>query len=111
MGYRRYLSDIMESTTDLTFALVVLDAIEPRTYGGGYPTIIKPPVTPLTDALLEKALDDAVLAIVRRGNDAFPRDKGRIRAEYASKPHEDTGIGRLLENLCRNKNAVDRGRP
>ena len=108
MGYRRFCTDFMESTTELTFALVVRIQETQETLGGGYVTVAKPPAGPLTDALLEKALDDAVRAIVWRGDKAFPRDKARIRAEYQAKPKADTGAGRVLEDMARNKNAVDK---
>ena len=108
MGYRRYISDVMESTTELTFALVLRDETNTYTYGGGYVTVAKPPAGPFTDAFLEKVLDDAVLAIVRRGNEAFPRDKVRIRAEYRTRQKQDTGIGRVLEDMARQKNQADR---
>lgn len=108
MGYRRFPADFMESTTDLTFALVVLDAIEPYTYGGGYVTVAKPPAGPFMDTFLESALDEAVRAIVRQGDKAFPRDKARIRAEYQSKPKADTGVGRVLGDMARQKNQADR---
>ena len=111
MGYRRFCTDIMESTTELTFALVVRIQETQETLGGGYVTVIKPPTIPLTDALLEKALDDAVALIVRKGNDALPRDKARIRAEYALKPKEDTGVGRVLREMARVKDNADRGQP
>ena len=108
MGYRRHISDLMESTTDLTFALVVRDETNLYTYGGGYVTVVKPPAGPLTDVLLERALVEAVWAIVRQGDKAFPRDADRIRAEHALKPKADTGAGRVLEDMARQKNQVDR---
>ena len=111
MGYRRFCTDIMESTTELTFALVVRDETDTYTYGGGYVTVIKPPAAPLADAILERDMDDAVTLIVRKGNDALPRDKGRIRAEYALKPKTDTGAGRVLMEMVRTKNQADRRLP
>ena len=105
MGYRRFITDIMESTTDFTCALVVRTEDNQETLGGGYFSIRKP----FTDAQLEKSLDDAVALIVRKGNDALPRDKGRIRAEFALKPKEDTGAGRVLQEIVRGKNNTDRG--
>ena len=107
MPYRHHISDIMESATELTFALVVRTPDNQETLGGGYVTVVKSPATPL-DALLERALDDAVALIVRKGNDALPRDKARIRAEYAAKVKADTGAGRVLEDMARQKNQVDR---
>ena len=107
MPYRRFLTDFMESTTDLTFALVLRDETNLYTYGGGYMTVVKPPAGPFTDALLERALDDAVRAIVRGGNNALPRDKARIRAEFALRVKADTGMGRVLEDMARQKNLVD----
>ena len=109
MGYRRFCTDLMESTTDLTFALVVKDATDSEyTYGGGYVTVAKPPAGPFMDVFLESALDEAVRAIVWRGDKAFPRDKGRIRAAYQAKTKADTGAGRALEDMARQKNQVDR---
>ena len=107
MGYRRHISDFMESTTELTFALVLRDETNTYPYGGGYVTVVKPPAAPLLDALLERALDTAVRAIVRQGNNALPRDKARIKAEYALKPKADTGAGRVIEYMARQKNLVD----
>ena len=51
MGYRRYISDVMESTTELTFALVLRDETNTYTYGGGYVTVAKPPAGPFTHPL------------------------------------------------------------
>ena len=103
MGYRRFCTDIMESTTDFTCALVVRIQETQETLGGGYFSIRKP----FTGALLERALDDAVRAIVRGGNNALPRDKARIRAEFALKVKADTGMGRVLEDMARQKNLAD----
>ena len=107
MGYRRFCTDIMESAADLTFALVLRDETNTYTYGGGYVTVVKPPAGSLIDALLERALDTAVRAIVRQGNNALPRDKARIKAEYALKPKADTGAGRVIEYMARQKNLAD----
>ena len=98
---------MMESTTNFTCALVLRSEGNDYTFGGGYLTIAKP----FTDAQLEKALDDAVALIIRKGNDALPRDKARIRAEYALKPKEDTGVGRVLREMARVKDNADRGQP
>lgn len=100
MKYERSISDVMESTTDLTLALVVLTAEAPQeTLGGGYFSIDKP----FTDKQLEAALDEAVALIVKRGNNAFPRDKQRIRAEFAKKPKENTGAGRIVAEWARGR--------
>lgn len=107
MPYRRHLSDFMESTTDFTCALVVRTEDNLATLGGGYFSIRKP----FTEQQLEKALDDAVQAIAKRGNDALPRNKGQIRAEFALKPKEDTGVGHIVQEYARGKNNIDRGRP
>ena len=101
----------MESATDVVFALVVRTADNQITMGGGYVTVIKPPAAPLADAILERDMDDAVTLIVSKGNDALPRDKGRIRAEYALKPKADTGAGRVLMEMVRTKNQADRRLP
>lgn len=105
MGYERSISDEMESTTDFTCALVVLSSEVPQiTFGGGYLSIRKP----FTDMQLEAALDNAVVQIVRLGNNALPRDKARIRAEFALKRKEDTGVGRMVVEMARGKNNADR---
>jgi len=96
--YRRYISDITEEATSITFALVVRTADNAYTYGGGYPTLPLP--------MTEADLDAAVAKIVAEGDLAYPKKlTGADRKKM--KPVANPMAHRVIENWARTRNLVD----
>jgi len=98
LPYRRYVTDITEEATSITFALVVRDAANSFTYGGGYATITKP--------MTEAKLDAAVAQIVQLGDNAYPKQLTQADRDAMTpiSRGSDTGI---LEDTVRQKNKAD----
>ena len=90
MGYTRHVNNFVETPTEVSFDLVVRDEEDKYTYGGGRVTLPKP----LTDAQLPAVIEDAVAAIVDRGNAAFPK------VPPATRPVDDSAIANRIADVA-----------
>lgn len=99
MPYRRSVTHVVETDTEVSFALVVRTSTNDYTFGGGRVTIKKP----YTQGQLLRVIEEAVDKIVVEGNNAFPREKPQ-----AGVLRDDHPTARRIKEMCRVRNFNDR---
>ena len=115
MGATRFITNVTSDATTISFDVVVRDEMNARTYGGGRVTLTKPidpalriPVE-FSQAELAVEVGKAVEAIIKDGNDAYPRGKVDV-AEPADEDarKERDSYARRLRSIVMGENIADR---